>query len=250
MKAKACAEVDIKFTHIQLNASASADEVIAEVRKLNVDESVSGILVQLPMGEHVNAEDERSVTEAVDPKKDVDGCVPALNIPLICVVRKTEACHYHRFHAYNIGHLQSKASEPLFKPCTPAGIIQLLESTGVEIGGSKAVVLGRSDIVGSPVVAMLRKLDATVTQCHSRTKDLPFIVSPRSQFLDRSAHTFSVYQLQHADIVVSAIGKADFVKGEWIKPGAVVIDVGTNYVPGMYPLPKYMDRAQSLSRCH
>ena len=97
---------------------------------------------------------------------------------------------------------------------------------------------------------MLRKLDATVTQCHSRTKDLPFIVSPRSHFLVLSAHPSSVHQLQHADIVVSAIGKPEFVKGEWVKPGAVVIDVGTNYIPGMYPLPKYMDRAQSLSRCH
>ena len=111
-------------------------------------------------------------------------------------------------------------------------------------------MLGRSDIVGSPVVAMLRKLDATVTQCHSRTKDLPFIVSPRSHFPAPLSHTLSVRQLQHADIVVSAIGRPEFVKGEWIKPGAVVIDVGTNYIPGMHPLPKYMDRTHSPSRCH
>ena len=96
-------------------------------------------------------------------------------------------------------------------------------------------MLGRSDIVGSPVVAMLRKLDATVTQCHSRSRDLPFIVSPRCHFSNHLSHMLSVHQLQHADIVVSAIGKPEFVKGEWIKPGAVVVDVGTNYIPGMYP---------------
>ena len=111
-------------------------------------------------------------------------------------------------------------------------------------------MLGRSDIVGSPVVAMLRNLDATVTQCHSRTRDLPSIVSPPSHFPAPWSHTLSVHQLQHADIVVSAIGKPEFVKGEWIKPGAVVIDVGTNYIPGIYPLPKYMDRTHSPSRCH
>ncbi|KAI0928913.1 hypothetical protein AcW1_006014 [Taiwanofungus camphoratus] len=116
------------------------------------------------------------------------------------------------FHAYNIGHLSSRASDPLFTPCTPTGVIRLLDSTGVPISGSRAVVLGRSDIVGSPVAAMLRNRDATVTQCHSRTKNLPEIV-------------------KGADIVVSAIGKPEFVQGSWLKPGAVVIDVGTNYIP-------------------
>ncbi|KAF8582663.1 FTHFS-domain-containing protein [Ramaria rubella] len=189
MKAKAAEEVGIKFKHVNLPAEAAVEDVVSTVKALNDDESISGILVQLPLGSHVSAEQERTVTEAVSPDKDVDG-----------------------FHAYNIGHLSSRASSPLFSPCTPAGVIRLIESTGVLIEGSNAVVLGRSDIVGSPVAAMLRKRDATVTQCHSRTKDIQRIMGA-------------------ADIVVSAIGKAKFVKGDWLKPGAVVIDVGTNYIP-------------------
>ncbi|KAH8833622.1 C-1-tetrahydrofolate synthase [Flagelloscypha sp. PMI_526] len=189
MKSKAADEVGIQFKHIALPAEASVDQVIATVKSLNSDESVSGILVQLPLGDHVNSEGERKVTEAIDPYKDVDG-----------------------FHAYNIGHLSSKASNPLFSPCTPSAVIRLLESTGVELSGAHAVVLGRSDIVGSPVAAMLRARDATVTQCHSRTKNIEGLV-------------------KNADIIVAAIGKAEFVKGSWLKPGAVVIDVGINYIP-------------------
>ncbi|KAL1944657.1 hypothetical protein VTO73DRAFT_3087 [Trametes versicolor] len=189
MKAKAAEEVGIEFKHVKVPEEAEVAEVVEIVKKLNEDESVSGILVQLPLGSHVGADGERTVTEAVSPEKDVDG-----------------------FHAYNIGHLSSRASDPLFTPCTPSGVIRLLDSTGVQIAGSRAVVLGRSDIVGSPVAAMLRHRDATVTQCHSRTKNLEAIV-------------------KEADIVVSAIGKAQLVKGEWLKPGAVVIDVGTNYIP-------------------
>ncbi|KAF7789511.1 hypothetical protein EIP86_000457 [Pleurotus ostreatoroseus] len=189
MKSKAAHEVGIAFKHVTLPEDASVDTVVQVVQKLNNDPAVSGILVQLPLGSHINDEQERTVTEAVSPEKDVDG-----------------------FHAYNIGHLSSRASSPLFSPCTPAGVIKLLDYAGVPIAGSHTVVLGRSDIVGSPVAAMLRKRDATVTQCHSRTRDLPAIV-------------------KDADIVVSAIGQAQFVKGEWLKPGAVVIDVGTNYIP-------------------
>ncbi|KAG8953056.1 tetrahydrofolate synthase [Tulasnella sp. 424] len=189
MKAKAAAETGIKFTHVQVDGGASVEEIVRVVQKLNNDDDVSGVLVQLPLGDHVTAEGERTVTEAISPEKDVDG-----------------------FHAYNIGHLSSRASTPLFSPCTPSGIIRLLESTGKPIEGAEAVVLGRSDIVGSPVAAMLRKRDATVTQCHSRTRDLPEIV-------------------KRADILVSAIGKPEFVQGSWVKPGAVVIDVGTNYIP-------------------
>ncbi|KAI0928912.1 hypothetical protein AcW1_006014 [Taiwanofungus camphoratus] len=189
MKARAAEEVGIKFKHINIPAESEIDEIVEIVRKLNDDQAVSGILVQLPLGAHVGADGERTVTEAVSPEKDVDG-----------------------FHAYNIGHLSSRASDPLFTPCTPTGVIRLLDSTGVPISGSRAVVLGRSDIVGSPVAAMLRNRDATVTQCHSRTKNLPEIV-------------------KGADIVVSAIGKPEFVQGSWLKPGAVVIDVGTNYIP-------------------
>ncbi|KAF7304887.1 FTHFS-domain-containing protein [Mycena kentingensis (nom. inval.)] len=189
MKAKAAEEVGIKFRHVALPATASVDDVIATVQQLNADDQVSGILVQLPLGEHVSAEGERLVTEAVSPEKDVDG-----------------------FHAYNIGHLSSRASVPLFSPCTPSAVIRLLESTAVPIAGANAVVLGRSDIVGSPVASMLRNRDATVTQCHSRTKDIESIVKT-------------------ADILVAAVGKAQFVQGSWIKPGAAVIDVGINYVP-------------------
>ncbi|KAH9935047.1 FTHFS-domain-containing protein [Fomitopsis serialis] len=189
MKAKAAEEVGINFKHITIPGETEVDEVVDIVKKLNDEQTVSGILVQLPLGDHVGADGERTVTEAVSPEKDVDG-----------------------FHAYNIGHLSSRASDPLFTPCTPTGVIRLLESTGVSIAGSQAVVLGRSDIVGSPVAAMLRNRDATVTQCHSRTKNLPEIV-------------------RSADILVSAIGKPEFVQGSWLKPGAVVIDVGTNYIP-------------------
>ncbi|EGN92434.1 hypothetical protein SERLA73DRAFT_172870 [Serpula lacrymans var. lacrymans S7.3] len=189
MKAKAAEEVGIKFRHVTLPNEASVEEVVSVVKKLNDDEQVSGILVQLPLGAHVGADGERVVTEAVSPEKDVDG-----------------------FHAYNIGHLSSRASSPLFVPCTPAAVIKLLESTGVPLDGVNAVVLGRSDIVGNPVAALLRSRHATVTQCHSRTKNIEEIV-------------------RNADVVVAAIGKAEYIKGSWIKPGAIVIDVGINYIP-------------------
>ncbi|TFK42578.1 formate--tetrahydrofolate ligase-domain-containing protein [Crucibulum laeve] len=189
MKAKAAEEVGIKFRHITIPAETTVEDVVDVVQKLNSDENVSGILVQLPLGDHVKADGERLVTEAISPEKDVDG-----------------------FHAYNIGHLSSRASVPLFAPCTPSAVVRLLESTGVPIAGTNTVVLGRSDIVGSPVASMLRNRDATVTQCHSRTKNIESIV-------------------KNADIVVSAIGKPEFVKGSWLKPGAVVIDVGINYIP-------------------
>ncbi|KAJ7452407.1 C-1-tetrahydrofolate synthase [Mycena galericulata] len=189
MKAKAAEEVGIKFYHVSLPATSTVDEVIVTVKRLNDDDKISGILVQLPLGEHITSEGERLVTEAVSPEKDIDG-----------------------FHAYNIGHLSSRASVPLFAPCTPSAVIRLLESTDVPISGANAVVLGRSDIVGSPVASMLRNRDATVTQCHSRTKNIEAII-------------------KNADIVVAAIGKAQYVQGSWLKPGAVVIDVGINYIP-------------------
>lgn len=117
----------------------------------------------------------------------------------------------------------------MFAPCTPTGVIRLLESTGVSIEGLRAVVLGRSDIVGSPVAAMLRSKDATVTQCHSKTKNLPEIVRLR---LARFTKLLITPQVKEADILVAAIGKPEFVQGSWLKPGVVVIDVGTNYIPG------------------
>ncbi|KAF8964689.1 FTHFS-domain-containing protein [Flammula alnicola] len=189
MKAKAAEQVGIKFRHINVPVDSSAEHIVKIVKDLNADDTINGILVQLPLGEHITPAGERLVTEAVSPQKDVDG-----------------------FHAYNIGHLSSRASDPLFAPCTPSAVMRLLKSTGVPISGSNTVVLGRSDIVGSPVASMLRSKDATVTQCHSRTKNLSDIV-------------------KNSDIVVAAIGKPEFIKGSWIKPGAVVIDVGINYIP-------------------
>lgn len=162
MKAKAAAEANIGFTHLILPEDASEEQVMKAVEELNADEKINGLLVQLPLSASVGKAGERRITEAVSPKKDVDG-----------------------FHAYNIGLLSSRASDPLFPPCTPAGAMVLLESTGVEIAGKHAVVLGRSDIVGSPVCAMLRRKDATVTQCHSRTANLPELVRDRPYFAPR-----------------------------------------------------------------
>lgn len=154
MKAKAAAEANIGFTHIILPEDASEEQVMSTVETLNGDEKIAGLLVQLPLSSSIGKAGERRITEAVSPSKDVDG-----------------------FHAYNIGLLSSRASDPLFPPCTPAGAMVLLESTGIDIAGKHAVVLGRSDIVGSPICAMLRRKDATVTQCHSKTQNLPEIVS-------------------------------------------------------------------------
>lgn len=143
------------------------------------------MLVQLPLPAHIS---ETAVTAAVAESKDVDG-----------------------FGAANIGELAKRGGSPLFMPCTPKGVMVLLQEAGVDPSGKNAVVLGRSDIVGSPVSYLLKRADATVTMCHSRTRNLPDIV-------------------RQADIVVSAIGRPHFVHGDWLKPGAVVIDVGTNYI--------------------
>jgi methylenetetrahydrofolate dehydrogenase (NADP+) / methenyltetrahydrofolate cyclohydrolase / formyltetrahydrofolate synthetase len=165
--------------------SVTEAELLAKLHQLNNDPAVNGILVQLPLPKHIN---EYAITSAVADDKDVDG-----------------------FGTNNIGELAKKGGQPLFIPCTPKGIMVLLQEAGVELKGKYAVVLGRSDIVGSPVSYLLKNADATVTVCHSRTQDLQ-------------------EHLKKADIVVAAIGKAKFVKGEWLKPGAVVIDVGTNYI--------------------
>ncbi|KAK0555446.1 tetrahydrofolate synthase [Tilletia horrida] len=192
MKKLAADECNIRHTHVQLPANTPEHAIIARVTQLNLDPDVDGILVQLPLGPHIGAEGERRVTEAVSPAKDVDG-----------------------FHALNIGHLSSKASNPLFVPCTPAGVIKLLESVGLnDLSGKHAVVLGRSDIVGNPVTSLLRARNATITQCHSKTPQEDLLTS-----------------LKTADVVVVAIGQPKFIKGEWLKPGSVVIDVGTNYIP-------------------
>ncbi|CRG88216.1 methylenetetrahydrofolate dehydrogenase (NADP+) / methenyltetrahydrofolate cyclohydrolase / formyltetrahydrofolate synthetase [Talaromyces islandicus] len=161
-------------------------ELLFEIEKSNNDPAVHGILVQLPLPSHIS---EHTVTSAVSDDKDVDG-----------------------FGAINIGELAKRGGRPLFVPCTPQGVMELLRVSGVDPAGKDAVVLGRSDIVGSPVSYLLKSADATVTVCHSKTKNLTEV-------------------LKRADIVVAAIGQAEFIKGDQLKPGAVVIDVGTNYIP-------------------
>ncbi|MCC7205677.1 MAG: bifunctional methylenetetrahydrofolate dehydrogenase/methenyltetrahydrofolate cyclohydrolase FolD [Anaerolineae bacterium] len=185
MKRKACAEVGIESFGFELPATASQHEVESLVRDLNARDDVHGILVQLPLPAGL---DEEAVLSAVGLNKDVDG-----------------------FHPMNMGRLAQKGREPLFVPATPAGCIRLLEETGVKLSGANAVVLGRSNIVGMPVALLLVRQDATVTICHSRTKNLPDVV-------------------RSADVLIAAVGRAQMVKGDWIKPGAVVIDVGTNRV--------------------
>ncbi|GAB4834751.1 Bifunctional protein FolD 2 [Ancistrocladus abbreviatus] len=185
MKRKACAEVGIKSFDIDLPEQVSQDDLINKVHELNANPDVHGILVQLPLPKHIN---EEKVLSEISIEKDVDG-----------------------FHPLNIGKLAMKGREPLFQPCTPKGCLELLSRSGVIVKGKKAVVVGRSNIVGLPVSLLLLKEDATVTIVHSRTSD------PESIIRD-------------ADIVIAAAGQANMIKGDWIKPGAAVIDVGTNAV--------------------
>lgn len=185
MKLKAAEEANILCKHEHYPADITEAELLQHLTQFNHDPTVHGILVQLPLPGHIS---EYNVTSAVADEKDVDG-----------------------FGIKNIGLLAKKDSRPLFIPCTPKGVMILLKESGVDLKGKRAVVLGRSDIVGSPVSYLLKNADATVTVCHSRTQNLPEI-------------------LKEADVVVAAIGKPAFVKGEWLKPGAVVIDVGTNYI--------------------
>ncbi|KAH6690494.1 formate-tetrahydrofolate ligase [Plectosphaerella plurivora] len=186
MKLKAAKEANIDCELLHFPATISEPELLDQIHRLNDDPSVHGLLVQLPLPEHL---EEYIITSAVSDEKDVDG-----------------------FGTTNIGELAKRGGRPLFVPCTPKGVMALLEETGVDIKGKNAVVLGRSDIVGSPVSYLLRHADATVTVCHSKSQNLE-------------------EYLKAADIVVAAIGKPQFVKGEWLKPGAIVIDVGTNYIP-------------------
>ena len=184
-KQRACEKVGIKTTLHRHAADFGEDELLALVAELNDDESVHGILVQLPLPEHI---DSQRVLDAIDPLKDVD-------------------C----FHAENVGLMLQ--GRPRFLPCTPAGCKELLTAEGIETRGKHAVVLGRSDIVGKPMAALLmqRGADATVTLCHSRTVNLD-------------------EHLKRADIVVAAIGRPNFVRGDQLKPGCVVVDVGINRV--------------------
>ena len=171
------------FAH-DLPADTSEESLLSLIDRLNADPAVNGILVQLPLPRHIDAE---KVTERIDPRKDVDG-----------------------FHPYNIGRLGLKM--PVLRPCTPYGCMRLLKETGADLVGMHAVVIGQSNIVGRPMALELLMARCTVTICHSATRDLPGLVG-------------------QADIVVAGVGKANFVQGGWIKPGAIVIDVGINRMP-------------------
>jgi 5,10-methylene-tetrahydrofolate dehydrogenase/methenyl tetrahydrofolate cyclohydrolase len=184
-KRKACAEAGIESFGHELPATATQAEVEGLVTRLNQDAKVHGILVQLPLPPGL---DEEAVLKAISIEKDVDG-----------------------FHPLNIGRLAQKGREPRFVPCTPAGCLVLLKKAGAKLDGANAVVVGRSNIVGMPAALLLVKENATVTICHSRTKDLAGVC-------------------RTADVLIAAIGKTEMIRGSWIKPGAYIIDVGINRV--------------------
>jgi len=183
-KGRACAELGLHSEQHDLPATTTEEEALERVRQLNADPRIHGILVQLPLPAHISGE---RVLCAIAPHKDVDG-----------------------FHPFNVGLLAT--GRPAFVPCTPAGVMKLLDRSGVRPEGRHAVILGRSNIVGKPMAMLLLQKNATVTICHSKTRDLSAIT-------------------RQADILVAAIGRARFVTGDMVKPGAVVIDVGINRLP-------------------
>ena len=183
MKSKTCEQLGIYSRKLTIPGSTSTEQLLAEVRKLNEDHSIDGILVQLPLPKHVS---KHAILEAVDPRKDVDG-----------------------FHSANVGCLV--LGHETLVACTPLGVMELLHRSNIKIEGANAVVLGRSDDVGKPQALLLMHANATVTICHSKTRNLPEVV-------------------RQADIVVAAIGKTAMVTRDWVKPGAVVVDVGTNKI--------------------
>ncbi len=185
-KIKTTAALGIRSFSYELDESVTQQELEDLILELNGNHEVHGILVQLPLPEHLS---EENVLHAISPKKDVDG-----------------------LHPYNAGLLARKFSEPLFYPCTPSGIIRMIKSVCPDISGMDAAVIGRSPIVGMPTAMMLSRCNATPTICHSCTKDLPEIC-------------------RRSDIIVAAAGSPGLVKGDWIKPGAIVIDVGINHLP-------------------
>lgn len=180
-KKKACADCGIRSEEYALPAETTQEELMALIHELNNREDVNGILVQLPLPKHL---DEKQVIEAIDPKKDVDA-----------------------FHPSNVGRIM--IGDYHFLPCTPAGVMELIHSTGVKVEGANCVVIGRSNIVGKPMAMLMLHENATVTICHSRTRDLAEIC-------------------RKADILIAAVGRANFVTADMVKEGAVVIDVGIN----------------------
>ena len=183
MKEKACADVGIFSDEHKLPAETTEAELLALIDRLNSDARINGILVQLPLPKQINTD---KVLEAISPAKDVDG-----------------------FHPYNVGRLM--VGKPTFQPCTPYGVMIMLKESGVELAGKNVVVVGRSNIVGKPVAMMCLQQHATVTICHSRTRNLADVV-------------------RAADVVIAAVGVPEMIKGDWIKEGAIVIDVGVNRV--------------------
>lgn len=183
MKEKACEQTGIFSAEYKLPAETSEAELLQLVEQLNQDRRIDGILVQLPLPGQI---DESKVLETISPAKDVDG-----------------------FHPYNVGRLAT--GNPLFQPCTPYGVMKMFDAIGYDLTGKDVVVVGRSNIVGKPVALMCLARHATVTICHSRTRDL-------------------AEKVGRADVVIAAVGVPEMVKGDWIKPGAVVIDVGVNRV--------------------
>lgn len=184
-KIRACEEVGIVSQSVTLPATATTDQVLTTVETLNQSSDIHGILVQMPLPQHVNA---RSVLQAIDPEKDADG-----------------------LHPVNLGHLL--AGDPGPRPCTPRGIMNILTHYQIPLQARRAVVIGRSQLVGWPITVLLTQANATVTLCHSKTANLDQIC-------------------RQADILVVAVGQAGLVRGDWIKPGATVIDVGMNRVDG------------------
>jgi len=183
-KRRACEETGIASVAHDLPATTTEAELLALIDRLNADPAIDGILVQLPLPAHIGA---TAVLERIDPSKDVDG-----------------------FHAYNVGRLAQ--GTPVMRPCTPYGMILMLEREGLDVRGKDAVIVGRSNIVGRPMALELLIKGATVTVCHSQTRDLARHVG-------------------EAEILVAAIGKPQFVPGSWIRPGAIVLDVGINRLP-------------------
>ncbi|MEK9167052.1 MAG: bifunctional 5,10-methylenetetrahydrofolate dehydrogenase/5,10-methenyltetrahydrofolate cyclohydrolase [Patescibacteria group bacterium] len=186
-KEAACEKVGIESLRIDLSDSVTQEEILAKIEELNGDSSVNGLIVQLPLPPHI---DYPKILKAIDPRKDVDG-----------------------FHAYNMGKMLLDKDFEDLAPCTPKGMIKMLEYYKIDVAGMDAVVIGKSNIVGKPMAMMLANRGATVTICHSKTKDV-------SRFT------------READLVVVAVGKAGFLKSDMVKNGAVILDVGINRVDG------------------
>ena len=201
-KERACVKLGMNSQVLRFPAETTQEEILNTVRLLNQDDSVHGILVQLPLPRHI---DEQAVLRAIDPDKDVDG-----------------------FHAMNAGRLMN--GESGFVACTPKGVMRLLEVSGVELDGKNAVVVGRSNIVGKPMALLLLQKNCTVTIAHSHTKDLAAVT-------------------RSADILVVAVGRAGFITGDMVKPGAAVMDVGINRVDGKVVGDVDFESAKEVASC-